>query len=262
MSDGRAGIYAGIAAIVVTVALGGVGAAGADQAVDAHVYARDNAAGTVYCFSTDQASACPAGEEANVQIQPGEKVTFHFDGSNFGHNAAEASTPPAWKEPPTGFVTTGSYERTFPQAGTFSFFCQAHPQMEGTITVGSGATPTPSPSPTATPPASPPPVDITPPPGGGNDTVKPAVSRVRAQALRRAVRVRFRLSEAATVTIRVLRGGKLIKAQRVQAGAGTRSVTVRSRRLRAGRYTIRIEARDAFGNRSRVATDRLRLRRP
>jgi plastocyanin len=266
MSDGRAGIYAGVVAIVVTVALGGVGAAGADERDDALVHARENAAGNVFCFTTDATSTCAAGNEADVRIQPGEKVTWTWTNSSQPHNVA--SNPPAWKYPENGdFVTSGTFERTFDEAGTYAFLCQVHPAMQGTITVGDGGTPTPSPSPsptptpTASPPASPPPVDITPPPVGGDDNVRPAVSRVRAKALRRAVRVRFRLSEAATVTIRVMRRGRTVKAARVHAAAGTHSVTLRSRRLRPGRYTIRIQARDAFGNRSRLATDRLRLRR-
>ena len=46
-----------------------------------------------------------------------------------------------------------------------------------------------------------------------------------SKALRRAVRVRFRLSEPATVTVRVKRRGssKVLKSKRVQAAAGTRT---------------------------------------
>jgi plastocyanin len=260
MSDGRAGIYAGIAAIAVTVALGGVGAAGADQSADAQVYGREGAPNGPFCFSTDPTSTCPAGEQANVTIGVGEKVTWSWSNASQGHNVTEGSIPPAWKYPADStYPTSGTFERTFDQAGTYRFFCQAHPQMEGTITVGT-PTPTPTPTPTVPPPASPPPVDITPRPGGGDDAVRPVVSRVRAQALRRAVRVRFRLSEPATVTVRVMRRGRVVKSARVQAKAGTRRLTLRSRRLRPGRYTVRIQARDAFGNRSRLAGDRLRLR--
>ena len=37
---------------------------------------------------------------------------------------------------------------------------------------------------------------------------------------------------------------------RVQAPAGTRTVDVRSSKLKKGRYTVEIAARDAFGNSS------------
>jgi hypothetical protein len=86
---------------------------------------------------------------------------------------------------------------------------------------------------------------------------------VRLKARRGAVRVQFRLSEPATVTVRVKRRGsrKVIKSARVQARAGTRSVTLRSKRLKKGRYTVEVQARDAFGNRSSLAKKRLTLRR-
>ena len=47
----------------------------------------------------------------------------------------------------------------------------------------------------------------------------------------------------------------------MQASAGTRTVTLRSKRLKKGRYTVEIEARDASGNRSRLATKRVTLRK-
>ena len=75
------------------------------------------------------------------------------------------------------------------------------------------------------------------------------------------MRVRFRLSEPATVTVRVKRGRKVLKSKRVQAGAGTHSVTVRSKKLKKGRYTVEVLARDAFGNRSKLATKRLSVRK-
>jgi hypothetical protein len=76
------------------------------------------------------------------------------------------------------------------------------------------------------------------------------------------VRVRFSLSEPATVTLRIKRRGsrKALKSARVQAAAGMRSVTLRSKRLRKGRYTVEIQARDAYGNRSSLAKKRLTLR--
>ncbi len=84
---------------------------------------------------------------------------------------------------------------------------------------------------------------------------------MKLTALRRAVRVRFSLSEPATVTLRVKKRRSVLKTARVQARAGSRSVTVRSSRLTKGRYTVEIEARDAFGNRSTVASKRLAVRK-
>ena len=82
---------------------------------------------------------------------------------------------------------------------------------------------------------------------------------MRLTALRNAVRVRFRLSERATVTLRVKRARTVLKSARVQAAAGVRTVTLRSKRLKEGRYMVEIQAQDAFGNRSRLAKKRLKL---
>jgi plastocyanin len=57
----------------------------------------------------------------------------------------------------TGFV----YEHTFPQAGTFSYFCAAHCGLGMTGVVNVASAPTPTPTPTATPSATP---SVTPPP--------------------------------------------------------------------------------------------------
>jgi plastocyanin len=265
-SRSLAGVYAAASALAATAVLGVAGVAGADSAGNADVYARD--ANNVLCFSTDAAAAnCTSGEKANVTIAPGDTVTWHFDGSAYPHNAADAdNATPTWKVPDSGFVVTGTYPRTFDTDGVYKFHCQAHPQMEGTVTVGT-ATPSPSPSATPTPTPTPSPQAsgggiTTPPPAAGGDTVKPRIGGVRLTALHRAVRVRFGLSEAATVTVRVKRAftGEVLKSARIQARAGTRTLTLRSNRLKKGRYTVDLQARDAFGNRSSLAAKRLTVR--
>lgn len=248
---GRAGIHAAVAAVGVTAGLWVVGVAGADEAANADVYARDS------CFSDDPApTPCAVGETAAVTIESGEKVTFHFEGDQ-PHNAIGSSWKvPNTPDPPPQYATKGDiYEVSFTQAGVYDFLCSVHPGMTGTITVA-GATPTPTP----TPPVIPQPGGgVTPPPAAGDDAVKPTLRSVRAKALRRAVRVRFRLSEPATVTVRVKRRGsrRVVKSARVQLRAGTRSVTLR--KLKKGRYTVEIQARDPYGNVSRVAKERLAL---
>ena len=263
-SPSRGGIYAGFAAMAVTVGLGVVGAAGADQAATADVYARDDAGGTPRCFSTDpDAEQCATDETATVTINTGDTVTWHFERASATHNVADAATPPTWS---SRYPTTTTYSRTFNEPGDYAFVCQAHLEMEGTVTVVGDPIPTETGTATATAtatatPSTQPSGPTTPPPSGSSDSVKPTVASLRPTALRRAVRVRFTLSEPATVTVRVKRGRKVIQSKRVQAGAGTRSVTLRSKRLKKGRYTVEIEARDASGNRSRLATKRVKLRK-
>ena len=249
---------AAIAATAVTLGA----AATASAAENKDVYARD--ANFNLCFSI-QASAtqCATGETADVTIAPGDTVTWHFDGAQLDHNAQDADNdPPTWT---SGALThTGTYTRPFPTEGVYRFECAVHPQMTGTVTVGTPPPPPPPPPDDNPPPSSPPPTGthpVTPAPTPGTDTVKPSVRKVKLKALRRAVRVRFRLSEPATVTVRAKRGRKIVVSKRVQASAGTHTVTLRSKRLKKGRYVVQILARDAFGNRSKVANKRLALRR-
>jgi plastocyanin len=243
-SRSRGGMYAAAAVVAVTAGLGIVGVAWA--ADDQTITADD---GTVFTPS-------------QVNISVGDSVTWTFDNPTNQHNViAKADSPTAWS---TGdgqwslnHDDVGPIE--FTAEGTYTFYCQVHPGMEGTVIVGAGAPPPP-------PPASPPPPSdttiTTPAPGGETgDSVKPTVRRVSTETLRRGVRVRFRLSEPATVTVRVKRARRVVKSARVQAAAGTRTVTLRSKRLKKGRYTVEIDARDASGNRSRLATKRVTLRR-
>jgi virginiamycin B lyase len=102
------------------------------------------------------------------------------------------------------------------------------------------------------------PPQMTPP---RSDTTPPAIARLSASARR----VRFRLSEQATVRIqvrRVARGKRRLvrsisPAHPLAAGANR----VRLRKLRTGRYVLRLSARDAAGNAS-TARLRFRVKRP
>ncbi len=251
-------MYAAIAAVAGV--MGVVGVASADGAADQTI-----AAGNGLEFTPSE-----------VRIAVGDSVTWTFDNPTQPHNVlARPNSPKTWSTGDTGATVdhpdVGPIE--FTEAGTYTFYCQAHAApdgggMGGTVIVGDGGEPTPDPSPSPSPSPSPVPQPggddhtATPAPtGSGADSVKPAVARVKLKALRRAVRVRFRLSEPATVTVRVKKRRSVLKTARVQARAGTRSVTLRSARLKKGRYTVEIEARDAFGNRSSLARKRVAVRR-
>lgn len=193
-------------------------------------------------------------------------------------------------------------EYTFYKSGTYTFVCNLHPQqMVGTVTVTgedlpipTDPTPTPSPSPTPDPDPTPTPTpdpnpgpDPQPGPGGGGggggggtpappddhtqtpapspgaDATRPQLSSIAARGLRRGARVRFTLSEPATVSIEFKRRGsrRVLRSVRVQARAGTRTIRVRSGKLKRGRYTVQLRARDAMGNRSSLGRDSFRIRR-
>jgi plastocyanin len=266
-SQSRTGVYAAITAVAITAGLGAVGVAGADESAAERTL-------------TGEVNSGPWSPSNDITIQTGDSVTWTFTPGSF-HNVQSTGTN--WPEPIPDDDPVPDHPdvtRTFSATGVYTFVCDAHPgSMDGSITVQDApVTPTPTVSPTASPTATataPPTGTPPPPPGGGSthvhtpapsgisDTVDPRLSSLRLKALRRAVRVRFTLSEPATVTIRVKRRGarKVLKSARVQARAGTRTVTLRSKRLRKGRYTVQIQARDAVGNRSSLATKRLRLRR-
>lgn len=60
------------------------------------------------------------------------------------------------------FAPGGSWRRTFTSAGTFTYFCDLHPSMVGSVTVS-----VPSPTGTLPPPPPPPPAPTAPPAAGG-----------------------------------------------------------------------------------------------
>jgi plastocyanin len=223
-----------------------------------------------------------------VEIATGESVTFQFEQANF-HNVASsggangAENDPRW-EPysyPGEFTLAGAGDAdtyTFYKKGTYTFICVAHPgTMTGTIEVDGPdldipvetptATPTATPtvSATASPTPTPPPDDhtSTPAPTPQADTVKPTLSGIKLKGRKRAAKLRFKLSENATVSVQIRKRGskKVLRAVRLQARAGTRSVVIRSAKLRKGRYTVTLVARDAMGNKSAASNAALRIRK-
>jgi plastocyanin len=249
-------VYAAITVIAATAVLGvATAATGAETATE---------------YTVTGAASDAVWHPSTLTVQTGDTVTWTFETGSF-HNvrATSANWTFTSGDPPS--QDPASY--TFTAPGTFDFACEVHPGMTGTITVQDApVTPTPSPSPTPTPTPTPttspspipqPSGHTTPPPTGGSDTVKPTIRKVRLKAMRHAIRVRFRISERATVTLRAKRWLThiVVKSARVQVAAGTRTVKLRSQRLKQGRYTVDLRARDALGNRSRLAARRLTLRR-
>ena len=231
----------------------------------------------------------PAFTPSTATAKTGDTVTWNFPAVGI-HNAEssnEVPADPAW----AGFVTSappsrGTYTYTFTQPGTYEYLCIVHPNMKGAITVtGAPTEPTPTPTATPTPPpsgtpvptpvptATPGPSGGTPPPpgqgptpapaGGARETEAPAISGVRLKGVRHGARIRLRLSETATVTLRFKRrgSGKVVRTARVQLHAGTRTLIVRGDRLRRGRYTVELVARDGAGNTAPAVRAALRIAR-
>jgi plastocyanin len=235
----KRGTLAAVAAIGI---FGAVGVAGASNVTDHEIHAPQDIRWE------------PSGD---LTVQTGDKVTWTFEENSF-HNVESTSSNWSMTNGPPGTTTPVSYE--FRKSGTYTFTCRVHVgAMDGTITVQGADLPDPEPTVTATPTPTPTPtpsVQPSPP-----DTTAPTVSSVKVRTLRRGARVRFALSEPATVTLKLLRGTRVLKTVRVQA-RGVKTVTVRSAKLRKGRrYRVQLLARDARGNTSSPLQRRLSIRR-
>jgi plastocyanin len=98
-----------------------------------------------------------AWKPATAAIAPGGAVTFTNPSKLTPHGVAWTSGPekPACSGVPIGSSDTGwSGECTFAQPGTYAFLCTVHPEMQGSVTAGSGGGPTPV-DPTPQPPPAP-----------------------------------------------------------------------------------------------------------
>ena len=187
-----------------------------------------------------------------VAVPVGGTVTWRYDGTQLTHNVK--STSANWNVDTQGSTTDAQpVSYTFAAEGTYTFLCKYHgTSMSGTVTVGNPPPPPPPPlseQPWPNDQQAPPLLDVA-------DTKRPRLTAVRAAAVRNGGRVRFRLSERARVTVRFKLAGLTVKSARRTFPAGTRSLTVRDRRLH-GRYRVEIRATDLGGNHSRLTRVRL-----
>ena len=183
---------------------------------------------------------------ATVQIDVGDTVTWTNEqgfhnvvlGNDDRVNQPGFPNDPSWNPPP---------QRTFNEPGSFSYFCEVHPAMTGTINVGAV-----EPTPTPTPPPSP-----VPPPGSGTpDSTAPAISNLTVTGADGRARVRLTVSERATVNARFAKGDDVSRARwQVQQGTWTLE-----HELASGRYAYELWAVDAMGNRSSTHPGEVRVR--
>jgi hypothetical protein len=97
----------------------------------------------------------------------------------------------------------------------------------------------------------------------GSDDLAPVITRLRVKSKKR--RVRFVVSEAATVTATIKRSargrGKRAPTKLTRPAKAGKNAIKLPKRLRGGRYRISLRAADAAGNRSRAISKRFRLKR-
>ena len=162
-----------------------------------------------------------------VQIQPGESVTWHWVGSSEHTVTASANQTMSFRSPLMG---SGSFTRSFPKPGRFTYFCEIHSGMRGAVEVG------------------PPPFP---------DTLLPRVSGAKATVSGRTAKVGLRLSEKARVRVALSGPSKRVVTRLL--AKGRRSIAFRH--LRAGRYRASLRATDTAGNKGRtIKLKRFRVR--
>ena len=175
---------------------------------------------------------------ADITITQGDRVTWTFEGQNHSVTSDASSAEKFDSDPGNPFPlhpAGTTYSHDFKTPGSFSYHCKVHSSMTGTVKVN--------------------------PAGGGPppDTMAPAVSQVKVKAGRtckgrknckkRPTKISFQLSEAARVRITFKRSkGKQPKPVSRQAPAGKTTVKLSTKRLRRGRYKMKLVATDASGN--------------
>ncbi|MDA0168385.1 plastocyanin/azurin family copper-binding protein [Solirubrobacter taibaiensis] len=200
-------------------------------------------------------------DRPSIAIAPGDTVHWTFDGTQQTHNV-QPEVGATWMAASPLGTPAAPWEHTFTTEGTYTYFCLVHPTtMRGTVEV------TRAPIVPETPPPPPPlsqqpfandALGALPADKIARDRTKPTLTRVSVRRVARGARVSVRVSEASTVTIKFKRGVKVVLRTET-SGNGNQTLTVRDRRLRAGRYRVELRAADVAGNTSRRRTVRLTL---
>ncbi len=203
-------------------------------------------------------------DRSNVAIAPGDSVTWTFPGTVQVHNVAgngPAASDANWDAFASPFgAPAPDATYTFQSEGTYNFVCEVHPStMFGTVTVSVApvATPEPTPVPLSQQPytnddATPVVVEKV-----VMDRARPQLTAVSARRVARGMaRVRFRVSELSTVSVRFKRGGRTVRTV-ASVADGLRGVNVRMRR---GRYSVEVRATDVAGNLSAIRRTRITVR--
>src|SRR4051812_12933578 len=165
-----------------------------------------------------------------VTIAQGDTVTWEWVGGRHSVTSSTSSEPFD-----SGAQTAGTFQHTFAAAGTFRYLCVWHPGMTGTVVV------TPAAAAATAPGAG---------PGAATTTVTPAapaappkLARVRLTGARLA----FSLDTPASVATAAVAGRKTTSVGRVEATSGRSSMPLALDRLRVGRYTLVVIAKNTAG---------------
>jgi plastocyanin len=179
---------------------------------------------------------------AEITVQQGDVVTWIWNGPDTNHSTtthAEGQT--TWdsdaKNSSPDHQVGDKFSKEFVHLGEFDYFCKVHPTtMTGRVIVRERVQ-------DPTQPVSP-------------DVVAPTFGTLRISL--KARRVMFNLDEAATVEGRLRGPGKLLRTLTLAGKVGNNTLRL-PKRLRAGRYSMRMFATDKAGNKSLPASVKFRV---
>ena len=157
----------------------------------------------------------------SVRVEPGDKVDFNFEGPSVHTATLRAGQTDRYDSGFTGAGFTKIHRFRYP--GLFRLYCVPHPEMKARVQVGAA------------------------------ETVTPRVTELAAAPGEGRVRLTFRVSERAVVSI--VAGDRRLR--RVFA-AGRRAVTVRG--LREGRRAASLRPRDGWSNEGAAVRRTFRVR--
>jgi plastocyanin len=171
-----------------------------------------------------------------VQIAPGDTVVWEWVGLEGDHSVTTEDgqiesfdSDPGNNEPvhPAG---SEPFRYTFNEEGRVTYLCKTHPlTMSGSVTIGNP------------------------------DLTRPKVTGTKAKVSRKRVKVSFKLSEDARVTLRLKRSGRTVKKVTKSLKDGKRAIAVKRKGLGEGSYKATVSARDSAGNRAKAAAASFKL---
>jgi plastocyanin len=161
---------------------------------------------------------------ASVTVAPGDSVTWNW--SSGPHNVRVVSGPQTFD---SGIKDTGgTYTHLLTAAGTYTYQCDVHPSMSGTVVVGDAAA-------AATTPAGP---------------LDAAPAALRAVKVSRLAVAHFQASAPGTLAISILRGDRVARRSSTKIAAGATRLPLSVRGLAQGRYRVRLQVTSTSGQRS------------
>lgn len=188
-----------------------------------------------------------------LTIGVGDTVTWHWAGPDTNHSVtSDAMQADSFDSDPmraplsTDHPPGDTFDHTFATAGSFTYVCKVHTSMHGRVIVKA-------------PGEEPPP-----------DTTPPAISALKATGGRKCRKnarkckpkpttVRFSLSEDAQVKLTVKGRPKAAVTRSMKAGSN--KVTISTKKLPPGNYTVNVTATDAAGNDSAPAKKKVTVTR-